>query len=746
VGRGDWAIAFFLLLLTLCVYQPAWEGKPVWDDDAHITRPELRTLEGLSRIWIEPGATQQYYPVVYSAFWIAHKFWGDNPLGYHVSNVVLHVCCAVLLVRILRQLRIRGAWLAGAIFALHPVHVESVAWISELKNTLSALFYLSAALVYLEFDQTRKRPQYFLALGLFLCGLASKTVIATLPAALGLLFWWRRGTLSWKRDVAPLLPFFGTGLVAGLFTAWMERRFVGAQGAEFDFTFVERCLIAGRAFWFYMGKILWPKDLAFIYPRWHVSQAIWWQYLFPAAALLLLVCLWRLRRGSRGPITALLYFAVTLLPALGFLNVYPFRYSFVADHFQYLASIGPIVLASAGIIHVFDWLGEPTARLRPAFCGLLVLSLCALSWRQSAMFRDGETLWWATLSRNPNSWLAHNNLGTALLKKGQATDAFAHFQRAVEINPGAPEPRNNLGNRLRELGRLDESAAQLEKALQIKPDYAEAYNNLGNTLARMGRPSEAMARYDQALRIDPNYAEAHNNLGNILLDLRRADEAVAHFKRALQLKPGYAAPHYNLGNQLLQNGDIEGAIAQFKKALELDPNYTAVHIHLGVAWLRLGRMQESLLCLEKALQLDPASAEAHNNLGNTLLRMGRSEKALGHLLKAVESDPNNVSALNNAAWLLATSSKPAMRDAARALELAERAEKLTRRENPVIGATLAAALAEGGRFAEAVEAAQIALKLAIRSGNSALAEAIRSQIVLYESGVPSREDNETLRP
>ena len=351
--KRGWLKGWLLLIAVIFVYQPVWHGKPIWDDDAHLTPPALRSSRGLARIWIEPGATQQYYPLVHSIFWVEHKLWDDATLGYHLINILLHAFSALLFWKILRQLQVPGAYLAAAMFALHPICVESVAWISEIKNTLSGAFYLGAALVYLRFDRTRNGKFYFFALGLFLLGLMSKTVIATLPAALLVVFWWQRGKLSWKQDVLPLIPFFMLGIGAGLFTAWVERKYVGASGSGYDFTFIERLLIAGRAIWFYLGKLIWPVDLTFIYPRWHVSQTVWWQCVFPITALLVSAGLWLLSRRNRAPLAAWLFFVGTLFPAMGFFNVFPFCYSFVADHFQYLACIGLITLAAAGIAILF---------------------------------------------------------------------------------------------------------------------------------------------------------------------------------------------------------------------------------------------------------------------------------------------------------------------------------------------------------------------------------------------------------
>ena len=345
----DWVWGLLLVAATFLAYRPAWNGQPVWDDDAHMTKPELRSAAGLCRIWTQLGATQQYYPLVHTVFWLEHRLFGNATPGYHLLNILLHFFSALLLVTILRRLGIPGkaAWLAGGIFALHPVMVESVAWITELKNTLSGVFSLGAALAYLKFDSERDKKHYAIALLFFLFGLLSKSVIVTLPAALLVVFWWKRGRIGWKRDVAPLLPFFAIGIISGVFTAWVERRYFGAEGSDFNLAFIDRCLIAGRAVWFYLYKLLWPANLIFIYPRWHIDATAVWQYLFPAAFLLAAVLFWRLRSRSRTPLAVLLYFTITLFPALGFFNVYPFRYSFVADHFQYLACIGPIAAAAA---------------------------------------------------------------------------------------------------------------------------------------------------------------------------------------------------------------------------------------------------------------------------------------------------------------------------------------------------------------------------------------------------------------
>ncbi len=420
----DWLFVIALIAAVFLVYQPAWQGGFIWDDSAHVTRPELRSWYGLFRIWFDLGATQQYYPLLHSAFWVQYWLWGDATLGYHLVNILLHVMAAVMVALILRRLAIPGAYLAAAIFALHPVQVESVAWITELKNTLSAVFYLGSAMVYLRFDEQRRTSLYLWALGLFVLGLLSKTVTATLPAALLVIFWWQRGRLSWRKDVLPLLPFFLLGAVAGIFTAWVERTLIGAQGSAFAIPALERILIAGKAIWFYLGKLFWPANLIFIYPRWETSQAAAWQYLFPVAAFALVVALWALRRRWRGPLAGLLFFVGTLFPVLGFFNVFPFIYSFVADHFQYLASLGIITLVAAGIAMLLKRLQLWRRPAGYAICVLLLVTLATLTWRQSRMYTDIETLYNTTIDLNPTCWMAYNNRGNIYKDLGNYRQAI----------------------------------------------------------------------------------------------------------------------------------------------------------------------------------------------------------------------------------------------------------------------------------------------------------------------------------
>jgi tetratricopeptide (TPR) repeat protein len=499
-------------------------------------------------------------------------------------------------------------------------------------------------------------------------GLGAKTIIASLPAALLVVVWWKQGLPAVRRNIAPLLPFFIAGIAAGLFTVSMEQHLISAGAADANLSFIERGLIAGRALWFYLGKLAWPAELIFIYPRWQISAAASWQYLFPAAALVLLIALWAIRNRSRAPLAALLYFGGTLFPALGFLNVYPFRYSYVADHFQYLASIGPIALASAGLA-----LAIRSVALRNLVAGALALVLAALTYHHAGAFRDIETLWRSVIAKNPQGWLAHNNLGLELLRTDREDEALEHFRKAVELNPGFAEAQNNFANRLSRRGRVDEAIGHYQKAIELNPAYAEAQNNLGTALLRAGRTDEAIAALQKALEMDPQYAEAHNNLGNALQLAGRADEGATHFQKALELKPDYAGAHYNLANHFLQQRRASEAVTEYQKALQIDPAHVPSLTNLGALYLQMGRTDDSLSTLRRALEHEPNNADVHNNLGNTLLRLRRPAEALTHFEAAVQHDPANVSAANNAAWLLATSLDDRIRNGSRAVALAETA-------------------------------------------------------------------------
>jgi tetratricopeptide (TPR) repeat protein len=643
---SDSILWLMIFCATLAAYLPALQGGLLWDDSSHLTKPGLQSFHGLWRIWFEVGATQQYYPLLHSAFWLEHRIWGDAPAGYHLTNVALHALSACLIVMIMKRLSLPGAWFAGFVFALHPVHVESVAWISEQKSTLSGAFYLASLLTYLHFDQDRRKSKYLLATGLFVLALLSKTVTATLPAVLLVIFWWRRGRLEWKRDVRPLLPWFALGVSAGLFTSWVERTLVGARGADFLLTPMQRVLIAGRAICFYAGKLLWPTNLMFFYPHWKIDPAVGWQWLFPAGVLALGMGLAFAASRYRGPLAGSLIFSGTLFPVLGFLNVYPFRYSYVADHFQYLASLGIIVPITSALIGASERMSSRRA-VTTTCCFMLILLLGVLTWRQSRMYRDVETLYRESLARNPGSWLAHYNLGVLLAEMpGRLPDAIAEYQAALQIKPDYAEAHVNLGNSLFQTpGRLPDAIAEYQAALQINPDYAEAHDDLGIALSfTPGRLPDAIAEYQATLRIKPDNAEAHVNLGNALSQMPgRQREAIAEYQAALGMDPDNAEAHYDLGNLLARAaGRLQDAIAEYQAALRINPDYAKAHYNLGIVLaVTPGRLPEAIAEYQAALRINPDYAEAHNEMGIVLAEIpGRLPDAIAEYRAALQSKPD----------------------------------------------------------------------------------------------------------
>lgn len=572
-ARDLW-LGALLIAAAFLTYLPAINAAFIWNDSDYVTAPALRSLEGLWRIWFEIGATEQYYPLLHSAFWVQHKLWGDWATGYHVLNILLHAASAFVLALVLRRLAIeRGAaWLAAFIFALHPVCVESVAWISEQKNTLSLLFYLLAALLYLRAHAERRSGLYLVATATFVLALLSKSVTASLPAALLVVIWWQRGRLEWRRDVLPLVPWFVLGAAMGLVSAWVEKTYVGAQGSEFALTFLQRGLLAGRIAWFYVGKLLWPSDLVFIYPRWNVDPAEAWQWLFPLGVLAALGGLWWMRGWSRAPLAAVLFFGGSLFPTLGFFNVYAFLYSFVADHWQYLPGIGIIVLAAGGLTRA---LAGATPLVRRAVPVGMVTALAILSFQQSRTYADLRTFYTATVARNPQAWMAHNN----------------------------------LGNLLRELGELEAARTHLEAALQARPDLKKAHNNLANVLRDLRRPREAIEHYRQAIALDEAYGEAHNNLGSLLRMQGMKEEALRHLLRAIQIDPENADARNNLGMVLREFGRTREAIVEFERALRLEPDLAPVHLNLALTYSIIGDDVKAMEHYRTARRLNPAIPE-----------------------------------------------------------------------------------------------------------------------------------------
>jgi tetratricopeptide (TPR) repeat protein len=582
--RRAFIFALVLAALTILVYRPAWNGGFLWDDDDYITKNELLTApDGLRRIWFSLDSPSQYFPLTYSTFRLERALWGLNPTGYHWVNLLLHVANALLVWAVLSRLKVPGAWLAGAIFALHPVQAESVAWITERKNVLMGFFFLLTLLAWIAFvDGRTKRPRLFygLALILYLLALSAKTTACTLPAALFLILWLQKKPVSWKR-IFQIIPFLVLGIAMGVLAMWWERYHQGTSRAVFTFLSpIERVLVASRAVWFYLSKLIWPSNLTFIYPRWNIAPTHLLNYLWLLAGVIVCVAIYFLRRYvGRSVEVATAFFVATLSPVLGFIMLYTFRYTFVADHYQYLACIGPIALASAGLVILADTSkNSRTLIFSAALC--VVALLATLTWRQAAMYGNIETLWRTTLSRNPGCWMAHNNLGIVLFEKGQLDDAIAHYR----------------------------------KTLQMQPNFWDADYNLGTALLGKGQVDEAIFYCDKAIRMQPNDPDAQVALANALLQKRRIDDAIVHYQKAVAIRPDYFLARYGLGHALLEKGELDAAIDHCRAALLIRPNDSDCHTILAIALDERGRSGEAIQHYEKALEISPRSVSALNNL------------------------------------------------------------------------------------------------------------------------------------
>jgi tetratricopeptide (TPR) repeat protein len=626
-----WWLAL-LVVAAFIAYQPAWHGTLLWDDPGHITKPALRTTAGLWRIWTELGAAQQYYPVTHTAFWLLHRVFGDGTTAYHLVTIALHALTGVLLYRLLARLAVPGALVAATAFVLHPVHVESVAWISEIKNTLSGVFFLSAALVYQRFDDTRSPRAYAGALGLFVLAILSKAVTVTLPAVLLVVIWWRRGRIDWRTDVLPLLGWLLVALPQVIAVSYVERTFIGATGREFVVAFHDRVLIAARAVVFYAGKLLWPSDLVFVYPKWAAPTPSW--VVYPAVVLAALTAAWFVRARTRGPLTVLLLFIGILTPALGFVNAFPFRYSYVADHFQYLASMPILALIGVLAVRAAGSFLRPAAAVTASVI-VLGVPLGVATWRQAHHYADVETLYRETLRSNPGAWMAHLNLGVELQERGDIEAAVGHFQSAVALYPHSAEGYVSLGAGLRDLGRNEEARAAFEEALRLEPAFPRARSNLGGVLLLLGEPVRAEQELRAALDLDPYLTEARYNLGNVLLQSGRHDAAVEAFRRTVSEEPDHAWAWNNLGLSYERLSRFEDAEQAYRASLARERSPTALTNH-GYALLHLGRLPEAEAALRESLTREGRSVRARHGLGEVLLEAGRLDEAVAEFTRVLQ--------------------------------------------------------------------------------------------------------------
>lgn len=689
-----------LIAAAWVVYEPSIHGGFLLDDGLLLTDNAIvKSSDGLSRFWFSTDPVD-YWPVTNTSFWLEWRLWGMNPTGYHVTNLVLHVVGCLLIWVLLRQLGIPGAFWAALLFAVHPVNVESVAWIAQRKNVLALVFFLLSAIWYLKADAESPPEQfkicrptvggwYGLSLLAFVAAMLSKGSVALLPVMLLAVVWWRRGLSRW--DWLRTSPFFAVAVVLTCVNIWFQSNH--GEEAVRDAGFLERLLGAGAVVWFYLGKALLPVDLAFVYPKWHIDAGNWLWWLPLAAAAGTTVAFWWFRRGwARHVFLAWIVFCAALVPVMGFTDVGFMKYSLVADHYQHVALVAAVAAVAAGWCAARRRAGGMTRWAADAVAVAAVAALVLLGRQQSGHYCDPLTLYETSLVKNPDCALLHNNLGKAYSELGQTETALEDYRRALAIDPDSSQVHNNLGVVLRRMGQLRESIKHYRHAVRLHPDSAEAHNNLGVALGETGQTDEALKEFHEALRLKPNYPGALNNLGNHHARAGQSDKAVEYFRQALRLDPDYAEALYNLGNEWMKARQFQDAVDCYQQAIQARPDYPEAYVNLGSALAQSGGLSEAIRCFQEALRLQPDCFEARSSLGKALCDTGRMGEAIGQYREALRLRPESAEAFFG----------------------------------------LAVAHAKAGHRPESLAAAKNALKLARSSGQTEFVKQIEGLIVALE--------------
>ncbi len=695
-------VCFFLVAAVWLVFgQTLGYDFVNYDDNVYVYgNPVVQkglTWEGF-RWALSYGNIGHWHPLTWLSHMLDCQIYGLNAGGHHLTNVLLHTATVILLFLVLRQMTgslWRSAFVA-AVFAIHPLRVESVAWVAERKDVLSVFFFMLTLGAYVRY--VRHPPstiRYGMVVLFFALGLLSKNMLVTLPFVLLLLDYWPLNRLSDSsprlllRRVAEKVPLFMLMVGSCVVTFLVPEKVSSDLHLPFGLQ-MENAVVSYVT---YLGQMIYPSSLACLYPN-PTNYLPLWQ-VAGALGLLLAISgtIWRFHKQHPWLIVGWLWYLGTMIPVIGIVQI---SYYAHADRYTYLPQIGLYLLLTWAAADLCAGWQHRRAVLGSLSTAILVALICCAH-TQVSYWRNSELLWTHTLACTSDNFVGHTILGTAFLQQGKINEAISHFQKALQINPDYADAHYNLGNALLQKGDVDEAIAQYQRALQIHPDYVEASYNLGNALLQKGDAEAAVAQYQRVLQFNPDNADAQNNLGSALLRKGNVDEAIAHFRRALQANPDDTQACINLGNTLLQKGDVNGAIIQY----------------------------------QRALQINPDSLEAHINLGDILLQQNNMDEAIAHFQKALQINPNNAEVQNNLAWVLATCPQAALRNGNKAVELAQRANQLTGNGNPVVLGTLAAAYAETGQFPKVLETAQRALQLAGTQSNIVLAEAIRSQIKLY---------------
>ncbi|MDB6058577.1 MAG: ogt, partial [Verrucomicrobiales bacterium] len=632
-----------ILISVVVAFWPAFSAGFVWDDDSVLTGNPL--MRGpLHLLWFSTQPVD-YFPVTYSSLWLEWRLWGMNPLGYHVTNILLHAASAVLLWRLFLRLRFPAAWLPALLFAVHPVNVESVAWIAERKNVLAMFFYVLTAWAFVIFAQTRNKRFYLLSIATFALSLLAKPAAVAWPIiAFALLWFVKRNetgkaseTNSQKLSFADALkttaPFFATAAVLSVVAVWFQTyRAIGPDLIHHN-TVAHRIAMAGGAVWFYLWKALVPFPVMFVYPQWKIDTHSLVAFVPVLALVAIAAVLWTFRKSWGKPLLfALGYFVLLLLPVLGLVDIYFQRFSYVADHWQYFALPAVLVVVAFALVKL---------KVEKIIGPVLVIALAAVSYGHTRTFHDSEILWTRTLEKNPDCWLALNNLAVLRYQAGKVQDAVNLNNKSLAVHPDQPEAHTALGIICLDAGKLDDAESQLRAALQINPSYETAHFNLAGVYRARGLLAEAIAEYREAIRLTPGYAAAHNNLGCLLAVAGKPDEAIRELRLCLTLDPNYADALSNLGSMLNDQHHPDEALPLLRKATALNSRGADGHLNLGNSLLALNKVADAQSEYMAALQLNSSLTLARFGVANCLLRSGQLDDAAKLYKQVIDAEPRN---------------------------------------------------------------------------------------------------------
>jgi tetratricopeptide (TPR) repeat protein len=785
-----WLLAALLALVTIGLYWPATSHDFVnYDDNLYVTEnPHVQgglSWEGIKWAFVNP-VNSNWHPLTVLSHMLDCQLFGLNPWGHHLTSVLLHALNTVLVFVLLQ--RLTGAlWrsaLVAALFGLHPLHVESVAWVAERKDVLSTCFGLLMLLFYARYVQKAENGKlkaesggrfpssifhplssssYWLALLFFALGLMSKAMVVTWPFVLLLLDWWPlQRVSSFKFSVSSpglmppstlnsqlpgatkrseggstllleKLPFFGLAVVMSVVTFVVQKQ-TGALAAVKKLPLGARCGNALISYCRYLGKLFWPADLAVFYPHpgyWPMEQVVL------AGGLLLGITVWFIMVRRRYPYLLMgwLWYCGTLVPVIQLVQSGSHA---MADRYTYIPSLGVLILAIWGAYELTRRWRYQMTMLSVAGCAAIVLSL-GLTRHQLGYWRDSETLFRHAVAVTENNHLAHNNLGFTLGRKDQFDEAISQFQEAIRLKPDYAEAHNNLGFVLDKKDQTDEAIHQFQEAIRLEPDYAKAHNNLGIAFGRQRQTDEAISQFQEAIRLEPDYSEAHYDLGIALGQKGQTDEAISQYQEAIRLKPDFAEAHVNLAKLLAVRGRLNEAVSHYRTVIGLKPDSADARGNLANVLAAQGKLDEAVKEYQQTLALVPNSVQAHFRYGRTLQEQHHYGAAMTEYQRALELKPENWPVSINLAWVLATCPEASLRNGQKAVELAQQAEQLSGGISPEILDTLAAAFAEAGRYPEAVETVRQALSLPATQNNQPLADAIQTRLKLYETHSPYRE-------